>query len=203
MDVDDWGPIPAEVLEGYFSDLDEQVRFLAILYNDRRKLEALTLCCVYIESLAQKIYPTEKKGASKEKFVKVLCEFGDQPELCLVHPPTLAAALTGCGSTQAEIAKVIAPQIIDGLYALDEFLGSVTPLLTSDEYAVLEQSTWHGTVAAQTYHYFRNPLVHRMYSSDGVILGGKRFGGFDILYPALWKIAGKWKEVLTSNVQAS
>lgn len=199
MDDDDWGPIPAEVLEIYFNDLDERVEFLAHLYNNAKKKEALTLCCVYIESLAQRLYVTEKKGASKEKFVRVLCEFGEQSELCLVHPPSLVEAMIGCGST--DVARIIVPKIGEQLCTREDLLTAAAPSLTSDQYTTLEKSVWHGTVAAQMYRHFRNPLVHRMYSSGGVILGGRTFPGFSVLYPALGKVAGKWKEVLAGSAQ--
>jgi hypothetical protein len=195
--VEDSGEIPAEVIEDYSSYLDERIEFLASLCRDRKKEEALTLCCVYIESLAQKVYGDCGKG-SKRNFVQAALEFGGDKSLSLIHLPSLAEALKGCGPEHSGIEKALRPQVSDRLNTEEEVLAILGPLLTSEQLKLLRDSLWHGTVAAQMYRYFRSALVHEMYTSDGIILGGVTFRGFAVLYPVLQKVALAWKDRLAS-----
>lgn len=196
-----------EVFEAYIRYLDTKVAFLEHLYRDDRKEEALTLCCVYIEGLAQRIYSTEQKKEGRRKlFVKVLLEHGGEESLCLVDPPTLANSLRGaskCGASHLELASGLKDHFCDSpvqLRTFDELLAEAETKLGAEELALLKETAWMGTIAALAYREFRNPLVHNLHASHGLVFSNTLYRGspiprvsFKDLYRALVRITVHWK----------
>ena len=203
-----------EVFEDYFRFLDDKIAFLDVLYQDNRKEEALTLCCVYIEGLAQRIYSSgPKRSSSKQVFVKVLLEYGGEALLCLVDPVTLAESMRGvrdCGEPCVSLGEKIKAHYCASpteLRSIDELVANARSRFSTEELALLEKHAWLGTIAALTYKKFRSPLVHELHAVGGIRLSDTVYRGapvdrisFTTLYPALKRISDHWKHIFSKRI---
>lgn len=207
------GDLP-EVFEAYLRYLDAKVAFLEHLYRNDHKEEALTLCCVYIEGLAQRIYSTEqKKEGSRKLFVRVLLQHGGEESLCLVDPPTLANSVRGakkCGAPHLELATSIEENFCESpvqLRTIDDLVAEAEAKLGAEELALLKETAWMGTIAALAYREFRNPLIHDLHASHGLVFSNTLYRGSPIgrisfvdLYRALVRVVDHWKTVFAASL---
>jgi hypothetical protein len=97
--------------------------------------------------------------------------------------------------TVAVIRQAIDP-ILQGcaLVSEDDFLASSRPLLSDDQYAVLRDSAWRGTMASIAYD-IRSIGVHEAHGPSGMSYGNTTYQGkeapmvnYEMLWPALNRI---------------
>lgn len=217
MELTDMPRDVREVVTGYILHIHDKIAFLETLYDQGRGDEALTLCCVYIEGLAQRIYGKGSKGGSKRLFVKVLLEHGGEESLRLVDPPTLVKSLRGvttsCGGPNllglAESIEVHYCTLNPTeLRTIDDLLDGARKDLPAELLPLLGEHVWRGTIAALVYRELRSPLAHgRPGAPAGLFFGNTVFRGkqvervsFDTIYAALWRIGKFWKEQLVTDV---
>ena len=148
-------------ISAYFDEEGRKVAALTQLAASGYGDEALVLCLVYIERLAQKLcWPSDTAG---HNFVRSLAEFGMDPELPLIHPKQLVSALKKLSAGWQLLAGVLEHQFPGPSYellAIDAFERSVAGPLTLEQLATLRAQLWRGTVAAIAYYWLRNPAVH-------------------------------------------
>ena len=78
-------------IRAYFDEEERKVAALSQLAASGYADDALVLCLVYIDRLTQKLcWPSDKTGSN---FVRALADFGEDPELPLIHPKQLVFAL--------------------------------------------------------------------------------------------------------------
>lgn len=190
--------VPEQAIMANLRHVQEKVGFLGTLYDEGRKQEALTLCCVYIEGFAQRIYSKSSDRKSQYLFVRVLLDHGGEEILRLVDPPTLMKKLN-LGEPPEALARISSASPVELLT-----IESVHNLLEDEDQKKL---TWKATIAALVYSELRSPLAHdRPPSSHGLWLSDTVFQGepigrisFDVIYPALCRIAEHWKVLFVSN----
>jgi hypothetical protein len=201
-----------EVYQAYRRYLDERVAFLEVLQQQGRQQEALTLLCVYLEGLAQRIYGKGSRvRGSRENFVRVLIEQGGEEQLALVDRTVLCDALRHGGDKLTREACAALAEVIEGepagsageLSTIDEVLEAARPKLAREQRRLLAGQVWRGTLAAVAYDRFRNPLVHDLHAPTDLPLDNLTFRGapvpsitFAVLYRALRRIGSHWMRLI-------
>lgn len=147
----------------YFEDLDRKIEALPRLADHGFEDEALTLCLVYIDGLAQALYwPDERNGVN---FVRALCEHSGDLEFGLVHPLQLARALEAMKPAWHPIAAAVRAAFPGPSYELSEVtsvLNALNGRLATAQLTVLAPEVWRGTIAAIAYYRMRIPAVHQL-----------------------------------------
>jgi hypothetical protein len=148
-------------IRAYFDEEGRKVAALTQLAGSGYGHEALVLCLVYIDRLAQKLcWPSDKTG---HNFVRSLTEFGMDPELRLIHPKQLVSALQKLSAGWQLLAGVLEQKFPGPSYELlplHAFESSVAGPLTPQQLTTLRAELWRGTIAATAYYWLRNPAVH-------------------------------------------
>jgi hypothetical protein len=138
-----------------------RLEFLPRLFADKRREEAMILCLVYIDSFSQWLqWPSDKSG---QNFVEAVAKFGGDPLLGLVHPLQAVRAYNQMSTCWNKIADLIESFFAGPNYELqtkDDFLGKLTPILSSDQLRSVRKELWRTTMAAIAYYRLRNPAVH-------------------------------------------
>jgi hypothetical protein len=134
--------------------------FIDELNQNGRRREAMTLCLVYIDRLAQRLY-SDKPGPN---FRNALINCSQDPLMGLVHPLQASRALL---RTKNKDWHKIAGTI-SGIYTtppyelidLANFEAVVAKHLGPTEVAHLKDQSWRFTMAQIAYEYLRNDAIH-------------------------------------------
>lgn len=154
-------------IKAYLDELDAKIERLGAMADAGYKDEALTLCLVYVDGLAQRLsWPSDKSG---ENFVNCLSSYASDTELGLVHPLRLVRALDAMKSKWQPIKAAVQSAFPGPGYDLlrpsevsEALAHSLTPFQRRD----LEREMWRGTIAAVAYFSMRVPAVHALGASD-------------------------------------
>jgi hypothetical protein len=170
-------PDEISLIIAYFDDLDRKIDVLSRLAAHGFENEALTLCLVYIDGLAQALcWPDERNGVN---YVRALCEYSGDVELGLVHPLQLARALEAMKHTWHPTAAAVRVAFPGPSYELCEVAAVLDTLdgpLTGAQLTALATELWRGTIAAVAYYRMRNPAVHHLGAAT-ISFGGTTLSG--------------------------
>ncbi len=152
--------VKMELVNTYFTVMEQKAAFLDGLYKSKYRDEALLLCCCYIEALGNNRY--DSKGRH-ENFVKILKECGDDI-FGHIHPMHLIDKFKDpqnkCLNKIGEKLETISMHPEKRLLSEEEVLKFVNPILSPEEVAKLERHLWRGTFASIAYEFIRSELVH-------------------------------------------
>jgi len=194
------------IIAAYFEDLEARALFASALREQGHPQEAMTLCCCYIDGLANLLYHDSDKSAFN--FVRLLKEHGRQSELTRVCPLVLTRWLEANRPKLAPTARKLSTALGEDLHRIMsdvELSAAVSRVLTKQEAETLAGEMWRAAIAFVAYTHLRVPSVHSTGSSGGVIVGS---GGpstpvrisFDTLFPALLAAIGALRDLsLTTN----
>jgi hypothetical protein len=160
----------AGFIASYFDEVEARLRFLRELAESGHTHEALTLCLVYIDRLAQVLcWPGH---SSAHNFVSALMEYGGNPLMAFAHPLQAKRAFEELKSLKTIAAKIDAvfPGPSYELLTMLEFEQAVAEHLTSAEIERLNPHLWRAAIANVAYQHLRNPAVHGFGTSDGLLL---------------------------------
>ena len=192
-----------EFITAYFEELDKKINLLVKLTEDDHEDEALLLCLVYIDGLANWLHLPDKD--SPRNFSKALTMHGGNETFSLILPNWLIKALpwkSAPGGLDAALSTAIAALPSDQAFLPREFLDRVRRRLTLTDYTWLEREVWRGSIANAIYTSLRSPGVHYGGVSHGLSFSTSTFRGeripridFHNLHPALISLAAHVKKV--------
>lgn len=198
----------AGFIDAYFDNLQERVDFLAELWSATKQDEALTLCCCYIDGIANHAY--WDADASAHNFASVLMEFGGEPDLLLHSPLSLVRWMEKSGAKgQDVLSKTLRaiPEVeLRKLFLPDDFYRFIESQYRHNDFGKVKKHLWRGSVAYIAYTHLRNPFVHNLAGSGGVLIGAddspQRIEvGFPTLYRALKRILVEMRERSVADVK--
>ena len=153
-------------ISAYFDELEHKIEALTNLTNEGYRDEALTLCLVYIDGLAQRLcWPSERNGVN---FVKALTEHTNDVEMGLIHPLQLIRVLDSLKAKWKPVSTAVRTTFPGPAYDLllpGHLITAVAGVLSSVQRADLTREMWRGTIAAVAYYRMRNPAVHALGAS--------------------------------------
>jgi len=165
-------------IRAYFDEEERKVAALSQLAASGYADEALVLCLVYIDRLTQKLcWPSDKTGSN---FVRALADFGEDPELPLIHPKQLVFALKRLSPSWQPLAAALEQRFPGPSYDLltpAAFEALASGALTQQQLSTLRGELWRGTVAAIAYYWLRNPAVHGIGPSPELTFSSTTVGG--------------------------
>lgn len=169
-------PSKLAFIRAYFDELERKIAVLTALADEGFKDEALTLCLVYVDGLAQRLaWPSDKAGFN---YVTALAQFGQDVELGMVHPKQLADALDRMKAPWHPIASAVRAAFPGPTFQLlpaATVVASLTSLLPNQA-LLLQDEVWRGTVAGVAYFRMRNPAIHALGAST-LSFGATSFRG--------------------------
>ena len=160
------------ILESYFRDLEKKTAFLQKLAKEGHEDEAMTLCCCYIDGLANGLYGQET--GSNKNFIRALKEYGENEIWGLIHPLQLVRNVleaTERSDKHKKLRRVIdkiipiLATIENRLYCDDEIIDRVKLELSQEETETLQKNLWRGLYANIVYDKIRCLAVHELGSS--------------------------------------
>lgn len=150
------------LIDAYWDEVEDRVRFLDLLVESGRYHEALTLCASYLDALVQNLAAASYiTGAADAAPVTP----ADDPFLALVHPlqvMRLAAQMGEHGPTMAERLAIEFPGPQYPLLSRDEFTPLVRALLPAAEAGQVEGVMWKGTLAYIAYDFIKTQAQLRL-----------------------------------------
>lgn len=155
----------ADFIKAYFDELDRKIDVLTRLAEAGFKDEALTLCLVYIDGLAQRLmWPSDKSGFN---YVAALSQFANDEELGMLHPKQVAGALDDMKPAWHPVAAAVRAAFPGPAYELIPAAAVLSALtgLNAAQISMLQSEMWRGTVAGIAYYWMRNPAVHALGAS--------------------------------------
>ena len=193
-------------IRAFFNGLDTKTVFLDELFKTGHRDEARVLCSCYIDWLASALYWPEERN--NFNFVRILKEHGGEEIFIYIHPKmlkdTFLKLIKRKNKKWTTIYKKISPALQQPqgkLYAEQEIIDLLSPLVTNSEMENIRKEIWRGTFAAIVYERFRNPSVHAFGPSDGITFDNTTFKGqpvpsieFSMLYNCLKRIIAAAKE---------
>lgn len=183
-----------QFIAAYFDDLRARAYFAGELRDDGHGEEAMTLCCCYIDGLANFLYHDSDRSAFN--FVRLLREHGHQPDLMKACPVALTGWLGFNHPKLAPLARKLSAGLggdHNRIMSEPQLTSEISRLLTRQEASALSSHTWRASLAFIAYTHLRRPSVHATGSSSAVIIGS---GGpsipvrisFDTMHSALLAI---------------
>jgi hypothetical protein len=187
-----------DFIEAFFEHWGKKIFFLRELFDSGHQDEAAILCYVYVDGFGHSLFRSTKSSASR--FVLVLCEYGQNPFLPLIHPKGLIRWLQE--ENESAKYKALASKL-EALWSSrkleliekNEFRELMLPHLTQQEAAIFEKELWRSTLAKAAYDWLRNKFIHTLrgyggLSFDGTTYQGKPIPdiGFSTIYDALLHI---------------
>ena len=193
-------------IRAFLNGLDTKTVFLDELYKTGHRDEARVLCSCYIDWLASALYWPEERN--NFNFVRILKEHGGEEIFIYIHPKMLKDAFLKLikrkNKKWTTIHKKISPALQQSqgkLYAEQEIIDLLSPLVSNSEMEDIKKEMWRGTFAAIVYERFRNPSVHAFGPSAGITFDNTTFKGqpvpsieFSMLYNCLKRIMAAAKE---------
>lgn len=161
-----------DAIKAYFDELGERAQFAEQLYDDGRVNEAMTLCCCYIDGLAQYLYHDSDRSAYN--FVRILREHSEQAEFAQVCPLVLTRWAEASHLKLAPVARKLASALgteVNRIMAPDRLSSAMTSSLSPQEAAALSRELWHASLAYVAYTHLRVPAVHATGTPGAVIIG--------------------------------
>lgn len=150
----------------YFDELERKIEVLSQLAETGYRHEALTLCLVYIDGLAQRLcWPSERNGAN---FVRALGEYTKDVEMSLVHPLQLSRALARLKPAWKPVSTAVGAAFPGPTYELlsaSTVIAALGSTVSAQQRGDLEREIWRGTIAAVAYDRMRNSAVHALGAS--------------------------------------
>lgn len=164
--------------DAFWDVIEKRIDFLDDLVKMKREHEALTLCVVYIDGVADSLAPPGTKVGPA--FCMALAAHETAPYFSVIHPLQMIRAATGLkGLWQGIAAKltILFPGPTYTLMSQLDFLTAVVGTLVPDEAALLKSEAWRGTIAAIVYGWIRNPSVHELGGSRSVVFDSTTYQG--------------------------
>ena len=180
-------------IAAFFDDLDRKAAFLAELWNGGRQDEAVTLCCCYLDGVANNCRWDE--ASSAKNFVVTVQAFGGEPDLALHSGLGLVRALRAANkaalSTLANDIDTALGTALPDLVSAEELLRRLRGSLGQASYAAAKKHLWKGSVAAIAYNRVRSPFVHELRGYGAVIVGSTNTNGaheVSLAFPLLHRV---------------
>jgi len=188
-------------MTAYFDDLEARASFARELQADGHGTEAMTLCCCYIDGLANFLYYDSDKSAFN--FVRLLREHGQQSDLAKVCPLALTRWLEMNHTKLAPTARKLSTALgadCNRIMTDAELSSAITRVLTKQEASSLSSHTWRASLAFIAYTQLRVPSVHATGAANGVIVGSAGPSipvriSFDTMNTALLAIIASLREL--------
>jgi hypothetical protein len=176
-------------IEAFFDDLQSRINFTRELHKTGHRDEAVLLCGCYIDGLGNYLY---SDSGTHEKFVRVVCEYGDAEFLTRIHIRQLRESLDKMSGKKAVAAlralDTAFPEVPNELLTEAQVLDPLKEM--DDETRMwLTEQLWRGTLASVAYTRLRSPSVHELGAPGGIAFDDSRIDGdpvptidFDLLY---------------------
>jgi hypothetical protein len=164
--------VKRDAIKAYFDELEERAQFAEQLCDDGRVNEAMTLCCCYIDGLAQFLYHDSDKSAFN--FVRILREHSEQAEFAQLCPLALTRWAEASHPKLAPVARKLASALgadVNRIMAPDQLSSAMTASLPPQHVAALSREVWRASLAYVAYTHLRVPAVHATGTPGAVIIG--------------------------------
>lgn len=157
-------------MQAYFDHMLAKAGVASQLYGSGHRDEATTLCCCYIDGLANLLYADDVRSAFN--FVRILREHGRQPEFARVRPIVMTRWLLANNKKLASARKLEAAMGTDlaRIMSEGEFDAMMARHLTKQEYDTLCPERWRASLGFVAYLHLRIPAVHRTGPPGGVVV---------------------------------
>lgn len=188
-----------EALSAFCEDWSRRIVFLNELFRQGRADESLILCCCYIGAIGAWFYETGPEGG--EVFAKALLLYGENEAFGGISPGRLLDALfqrsgdAGCNIVLGKLTPVFAG-FEDGFYPSNVIAQTCRSALSTEEFAVLNNILWTGTLAALAYKIAKCEEVH---NGSVTVRGCGQTVDFQLFYPALVRIFEKARRLIMSG----
>ena len=161
-----------EFIDALFEDLHAKIDRLDEFFEQGHHDEAMTLCCVYLDGIANNVYPDSDRSAFN--FVQLLREHGEDTELDLISPLALVRWIKDERPTRANVADNVSQALATKMTELrdeDALIGELGKLLTGDDLEYVKKEVWRGSVAYVAYRRLRVPFIHQIRGYSAVVVG--------------------------------
>jgi hypothetical protein len=175
-----------EALSSFCEDWNRRINFLPELFRQGHTDESLILCCCYIEAIGKWLSKSELNG--DEAFAKILLQYGENEIFGRLNPRRLLKLLH-MGKAQGEfndIPRKLAAAfnlLQDKFYPWEEIGATCRSALSDNEFELLDQILWMGTLAGVAYKITCCDGVH--HGSITVWNCADTVLDFQLFYPAL------------------
>ena len=189
-----------EALSASCEEWSRRIAFLDELFRQGHTDESLILCCCYIEAIGTWFYEPGFDG--EETFAKALLRYAENEVFSRINPGRLLDALrqrdgqARWGIVLGKLAPAFA-RFQDRFYPSNEISEACRSALSKDEFAVLDNSLWMGTLADLAHGITKCEEVH-----NGCITVrgcGETVVDFQLFYPALSRIFEKARRLIMSG----
>ena len=171
MTDEDSSPLP--YIKAFFDDLDAKVAFLDVLWGTSHQDEALTLCCCYIDGLAN--HYRKDDDSSARNFATTLVEYGGEPSLALHTGLALSRALRSKGQPKSLATAAAVETALDErlgeLVSASELAARLKAAMPPNVFQALAPHLWRASVASIAYLRLRSPFIHELGGPGAVIVG--------------------------------
>lgn len=194
-------------IKAFFDKFSERIAFLEDLHSSGHRMEAMLLCCCYIDGLGSSLYAGEDH--TKRAFVQVLRKHSGHEVLSGIPAKIFHERLEGARSPAPQIAEKLKspfPPSMMELLRPSEVLVEAEDMLSDDEFDLLETHIWRATLAAIVYRELRCQYVHGLGGPSGLRAGESTFDGdpvpridFTMLHSCAEEIVETCREISLST----
>jgi hypothetical protein len=172
-----------EFIRAFFDYAVDRSAFLRQLFDQGRQDEAVTLCCCYIDGLANMVYWDSDR--SQFNFVRLLREHGKHPDLEKATALALIRWIETSRAALAPIAVKIRQHMSAELTRIQpevELRARLQRLLSPPDFQQLSHELWRATLASIAYQRMRVPFVHRLGGPAAVVVGSGDHRSADVIH---------------------
>ncbi len=154
-------------IEAHFENIEQGLELLDDLDRGDHSVEAVLLCCCYLEAIGKEFYGRDEP--SNQVFVRVLREHSSMDIFGRIEPSYLISRLENKVRWKRELAIDIGGRLQEkppreNYPCEGEFHEWAKEFLRAPQLEKLRGELWRGTIAAMLYREIRSALVHGLAS---------------------------------------